>query len=228
MARSRVLQLLLPAALVLAELGSRGAAVRGQVYGSYGYAWGRGGGYHASTAAEGYGRGLADVVRAQGEYNLSTSEAMINVEEARKAYIENRTRATEAYFQQRRINEVNRESKRYEQRQQTSEWVRKQKEKPPRRLMPEELDPFTGEIHWPTAFSDADYRSLKVELERLFHLRAEQSPPLNAADASAARKAITSLSDSLKQNFSQTEPTDFTLALRFIDGLKSEVRLPPR
>ncbi len=228
MTRSRVLQRFLPTALAVAAIGSPGMVVRGQVYGSYDYAWGRGGGYHASTAAEGYGRGMADIVRSQGEYNLATSEAMINVEEARKAYIENRTRATEAYFQQRRINEINREGKRYEQRQQTSEWVRKQKEKPPRRLTPEELDPFTGEIYWPAAFSDAGYRSLRDELERLFRIRAEQSPPLNAQDASAARKAITSLSESLKQNFSQTEPTDFTLALRFIDGLKSEVRLPSR
>ena len=46
-------------------------------------------GNYASTAAESRMRGYADVVRAQGKYNLAASEAMKNREDARSKYMEN-------------------------------------------------------------------------------------------------------------------------------------------
>ena len=39
----------------------------------------------ASTVGESESRGFADVIRSQGQYNLQTSQAMINAEQARSA-----------------------------------------------------------------------------------------------------------------------------------------------
>src|SRR5690242_11792328 len=59
---------------------------------------------NASTAAEGLGRGIGDVVRSQGEYNLNTSQAAINLTQARSQEIDNRMQATQTYFAMRNLN----------------------------------------------------------------------------------------------------------------------------
>ena len=63
------------------------------VYGGGGYF----GGSHASTAAEGQLRGMGDLVRSQGQANLSNSAAAINYSVARKNEIENRNQWTHTY-----------------------------------------------------------------------------------------------------------------------------------
>ena len=63
-------------------------------------------GYHASTAAEGALTGMANAISAQGQYNLSTSEAAINMEEAQRRDIENRGKWTDTYFEMRRVNKA--------------------------------------------------------------------------------------------------------------------------
>jgi len=56
---------------------------------------------HASTLEEGIQRGYGDVVRSYGMANLLNSEAAKNYEQARRDYIENRLKATQAYFEAR-------------------------------------------------------------------------------------------------------------------------------
>ncbi len=79
-----------------------GAVVQGQ-------SWSGGGApypvyYHSSTAAEGAARGMADVIRSAGDYNLRTSEAARNVEEARSRNLDNRLKSTQTFFEMRRVN----------------------------------------------------------------------------------------------------------------------------
>src|SRR5262245_32416903 len=59
-------------------------------YGGYG-GWGFNNGI-GSTAAGSYLGGLASAIRAEGQYNLMSSAAAINLEEAAKRDIENRQR----------------------------------------------------------------------------------------------------------------------------------------
>src|SRR5690349_9531060 len=60
-------------------------AAAGVVDPIYGYGYGGFGNYatFSSTAAEGFLRGRASVIRAAGEFNYTTSLALINIEEAR-------------------------------------------------------------------------------------------------------------------------------------------------
>ena len=70
--------------------------------------WGYGNPYYrdnrASTPAESYARGMADMTRAAGQRNLLDSMAAGNFEEARSLELDNRLKATETYFEMRRIN----------------------------------------------------------------------------------------------------------------------------
>ena len=62
--------------------------------------------HHASTAAESYARGYAELVRAQAEYNVLTSQARLTMAKARELEMQNRVAQTETYF---RLCEMNRD-----------------------------------------------------------------------------------------------------------------------
>ena len=75
-------------------------------YGGYGNGgWGFNDWGAGSTPAGSYLTGMANAIRAEGEYNLNTSAAAINLEEAQRRDIENRKLWTNTYFEMRRINE---------------------------------------------------------------------------------------------------------------------------
>ena len=140
-------------------------------YGAYyQYPWG---GYdHASTLSEGFGRGLGAVIRAQGEYNLNTSAAAINVSLARQQEIENRKRWTQSYFEIRDLNRQAFEADTKRLRGTPEEWLRVAQAGKPKRLSPSELDIVTGEIHWPILLTARNYSDQRVELEKAFADRA--------------------------------------------------------
>src|SRR5690606_26093008 len=62
-----------------------------------GWPYGYGYGYGPTSAYGDALRGQADVLRGLGQYNRATTEAMINYEQARAQYIENRKRWLETY-----------------------------------------------------------------------------------------------------------------------------------
>ena len=68
-------------------------------YGGYG-GYGFGGGTTPGSAA---GHAMADMTRSQGMYNVMTSAAMVNVEQARGEYIQNQKQWTEVYMMKQRV-----------------------------------------------------------------------------------------------------------------------------
>src|SRR5262245_35576771 len=80
---NRTLALAVVLALVAIAPSAFAQAVVGNTYSPYGVYGGWGGGGHASTAAEGYANGVGNVMQSAGIYNLQTSQAAINMEQAR-------------------------------------------------------------------------------------------------------------------------------------------------
>jgi len=60
--------------------------------------------HHASTVMESHARGYADLLRAQAQYNLITSQAMLQAAQARRLQLDNRVKQTETFFQLREMN----------------------------------------------------------------------------------------------------------------------------
>ena len=56
----------------------------------------------ASTAAEGYQRGLSGVISAQGQRNVSNSQAAINLTDARSNQIDNQLKSVNAFLGKKR------------------------------------------------------------------------------------------------------------------------------
>ena len=61
----------------------------------YGWGWGRG--FQGTSAVGDARRGAAEMMRAQGENRQATAKAMIDYEEARSKYIDNKKIAEKSY-----------------------------------------------------------------------------------------------------------------------------------
>ena len=131
----------------------------------YGY-----GGYHASTAAEGYQRGMADVIRSSGQANMMNAKAAGYLEEARAQYLENRYRATEVYYERRKIYDQEVAAKRAKRRASVNRYVQRNKILP---LTSEEFDASTGEIRWPATLVEPQWDEYRIRIEELFATQAK-------------------------------------------------------
>ncbi|MEN1679271.1 MAG: hypothetical protein AAGJ46_06730 [Planctomycetota bacterium] len=202
------------ASMPLAALAAMPAAAPGQYYFD-GYR----GGYHASTAAEGYSRGVADVVRSQGAKNLMDSRAAINIEDARSKYLDNRVKAAETYWERRRIYKEARAEEQYAKSQQRQA---QRSRVMLRQLAPQDLDPTTGSVAWPVLLKDAAFAKYRESLDGLFAKRAEYGE-LASADYLEAKTLIRDWRAAVTAAKSQYPEQAVRDALRFLLKLNREL-----
>jgi hypothetical protein len=123
----------------------------------------------ASTAGEGYQRGMASVIQAQGDRNLSNSQAAINLTDARSSQIDNQVKSVNAFWEKKDI---------YDERQQ-QEFAKIQSKRSAYMerhglgyLTPQEFDRTTGTITWLRVLEQKDYDVYRNKLDQLFKERA--------------------------------------------------------
>jgi hypothetical protein len=124
---------------------------------------------NASTAGEGYQRGLASVISASGEASLNASQARINNQDAYSKAIDNSVKSVNAFWEKKDI---------YNERQQ-QEFAKIQAKRSTYLerhglgyLTPEEFDRTTGAIKWPTILTQPEYNQYRQTLDELFQQRA--------------------------------------------------------
>lgn len=212
--------------LGLLLIGGAGSAAAADNWYGYGNPWGYGSGYHhASTYEEGVQRGMADIIRSKGAANLMNSEAMNNVEDARRKYIDNRVYSTEKYFEMRSINKAARAAENGP-RPTMEDLVRYSSARKPNRLSPSELDPLTGNITWPAALRQSQYKDDLNKLENLYKVRAFNGY-LTMDELRQLDGSINSLLADLKQNVKNLPPQDYVQAKSFLQSLAYESRVRP-
>jgi hypothetical protein len=180
--------------------------------------WFLGGASYGGGTAEGnFLFGAAQVIRAEGDYNLQTSQGMINFEIARSKYIENTNKWTQAYFQMREANQAFKIQARERNRHSAETLAQVAASDLPRRLSSDELDPVTGRITWPEALLDDQYAALRTDLEQQFELRAWTSG--SAGTAAKIHDDTRNMVALLRSNIDQMPANDFIAARKFIDSL---------
>jgi hypothetical protein len=195
----------------------------------YGVGVGYGGfgnyGYHSSTAAEGYLRGRASVIDAAGQYNLNTSQAAINYEQAYRASLENSVTNAETFFAKRRINESYRESKQGPAPSQET-LADRARQGVPGRLNPEQYEPTFGTLYWPAAFDDARFSATRTQLDRLMADRDAQG-----GVGSHHYRDVVETTDALKEELrgmiDELSPTEYVQAKKFLNSVAYEARFAP-
>lgn len=194
---------------------------------AYGGGWGGGwgGGFvdgwgAGSTPMGSYMTGMGNAIRAQGQYNLDTSGAAINLEEARKRDIENDVRWTNAYFEMRRINQANTHPKKSPTPPET--WARLAHQATPARLPSSLLDPVTGQIDWPLALQGDEFKDDRDALEQLFAHRAATNGAIGLDGFTQIRKATDDALARLKNHIRQIDSRNYMEARNFLSSLAYE------
>ena len=180
--------------------------------------------YHASTAAEGYMRGKAAVIAAQGYYNRMTAEAWAVSEEARSRQIENHRQATDTYFAMRKTNRDARTEERGP-RATAEDLARFAKQAKPDRPGPHQVNAASGEVYWPTLLRANEFAGSRAELDNVFARRVS-SGGVGADDGVRAQQAAKAMLAELKKHVRQLDPMDYTVAREFIESLAYEAQLP--
>lgn len=195
-------------------------------WGGYGYGYGyRGHGYHSSTVAEGYGRGAAAVVQAAGEYNLATSQAAINYEQAYRMSLENSVTRAETFFAKRRINESYRESKQGPPPSRETLAARA-RQGVPSRLGAEQFEPAFGTLYWPAAFDDRRFASERREIDRLMADRDAQGG-VGSAHYRDVIASTSAMRDTLRGMIFEMTATEYVQAVNFLRSVAHEARFVP-
>jgi hypothetical protein len=154
-----------------------------------------------------------------------TSEAMKNVEDARKKYIDNRVYGTEKYFEMRRINKMARTAEQGP-RPSMEDIIRVSDSRKPNRLSPSELDPLTGKIAWPPILRDAQYEQDRMKLEELYGARAF-SGFLTGSQLTEVNSTVGNIEAELKKKISEYPPQSYVQAKSFLRSLAYEATLQP-
>ncbi|QGJ71164.1 Hypothetical protein PBC10988_28670 [Planctomycetales bacterium 10988] len=184
-------------------------------YGGYG-------GYRASTAGEGYARGMASLIQSAGEANLLNSQAAINREAARSDYIDNRQKWTSTYFEMRKMNRAYRAEERGPAPSQEAV-VRWAQVGVPDRLSASDLDPLTGQIDWPRALMTEPFDGYRNVVEDLYEERA-QSGVATGQLYYDIQQVMAQMIDMLKANLDQYPTNDYIEAKKFLESLAYEAQ----
>jgi hypothetical protein len=187
-----------------------------------GFYGGYGGFNRASTVGESYARGMADLIRSQGLRNLFNSEALINYEEARTKYLENRIKNTETYFQMRSINKEVRKATDFRNAPTAEEWARMTKELKPKQLSIDDFDPRNSHIKWPIVFRSSLFKADTKKIEKLLAKKPNKDD-MDYDDYSKLLSHCNNLKTTLKSQVKKVPANDYIDAKNFIKSLLSEI-----
>ena len=177
----------------------------------------------ASTVAESRARGLSDVIRSRGQYEMDSAQGRISRAEARSMELDNRMKATQTYFERRNYNREQRfgtPEEKYEKKRANQEryasYVRRAN---PNKLSSKQLDPLTGKITWlPTLMSD-DYQDGRDKLDKLFAMRARNDGKISGAVYEQIGDASKEMLKVLRDHSEELKANEYVAAKRFLNAL---------
>jgi hypothetical protein len=183
--------------------------------------------HHSSTAAEGFMRGEAAVIQAQGNYELATSQASILFEQSRALNRENDLKQTQALLAQQDMWREGRQAEREYRDAQLEEGRAKLINRRATvlhqtyKLSPTELNMVTGEINWPAALQTAKYQRARERMQELFRQYVSYGDPQPAVVAEITR-GTNAMAKALRRDISKLPREDYFAAQKFLLGLKLE------
>jgi len=218
--------LLITAAIVCST--SMSATAYGQWYSGgyggagYGLNLGRGGGFSAQTPYSANATGMGNLIRSEGEYNVLSSKAAINYEQARSVYIDNQQKAFSARQSMKRVakaNDIAENEAAHAALARADEFIAAHQPLP---LPNSQLNPSTGNIEWPVGLSGKDFDEGRKSLDGMFESRMKSGA--TAALASEIEKKTCELKDALREHITKMPLKDYSEARRFLDSMYASAR----
>src|SRR5439155_17386842 len=123
----------------------------------------------ASTAAEGAANGAANVIQAQGQKNVSDSQAAINMTQARSQQIDNQVKSVNAYWEKAGVYNQHQQQEFAQIEQKRAFYMAKHGLTS---LTPQEFDRTSGTINWLRVLEQKQYDPYRTTLDKLLIQRA--------------------------------------------------------
>lgn len=182
----------------------------------------------AATVGESYARGFADIVRSQGQYNLQTSQAMINATTARSQQLDNDLQQTQVFFEKRALNKQQRFGDYPERaaRNAQKQMIHYGQAGRPKRLTSRELDPLTGRINWPVFLQGPEYEQPRQTINAIMQQRASQEGAIGLEGYDSIMGATDQMFSILRGKIREMNSTDYVNTKNFIDRLVYDVKNP--
>jgi hypothetical protein len=186
---------------------------------------------HASTAAEGYLRGKAAVIQARGNFELSKSQADILRQQARWLDRENDLKQTEALLAQKkmwadaRIQARKDRDARLAAGQQLADERQATVHRRAYQLSPNDLDPITAEIFWPTILKAEKFEQQRTQIQNLYQQLLGYADPQPETAREIAR-SVEAWSAALRREFNSMPRAEYMASQKFLLGLKYTAAAP--
>lgn len=205
------------------------ATAQAQISGAYNNpGYGSGYGYSNRRSGSGYGNsygsGLANVIRAQGQYQLLQSQAMLTNEQVRSAYLDNKQKWTQNYFQMREQHQTYVQQIHDKNKHSAETLTGAAKSEVPQPLATNALDQVTGRITWPESLRGSEYAALRTRLDDLFAVRAKTNG--GTANAQKIHAAAQEFSAKLRENIEAIPVRNYVAARKFLDRLDFTAQTP--
>ncbi len=176
--------------------------------------WGYGGGQTPEGAAL---QGMSQVISAQGQYNLATSAAAVNLTQAESNQLKNNVQGVQTFWQMREIGAAERAKERGP-RLTPEQLARMARDGAPRGLSPSQIDPVTGVLYWPAALQDPSFQPQKTVVDEETAKWLKYGG-LSYADQTQVRENIDAMFDGLKAQISSIPPQDYVACRTFLQSL---------
>jgi len=188
-------------------------ALVGGIAGAAQAQWWGGGGTVASSAMN----GMASVISAQGNYNLATSAAAENLQQARSMALQNDLQGTNTYFEMRAMNRQYTAAERgpTPSMEQLARIAREQAPKP---FSANDWDPITGAVVWPPMLQIDRYASYRDVLNPLVANQAQHGS-LSFPDQIKARDTIEQMFGAMKSQIRDVPPQQYTECRSFLRSM---------
>jgi hypothetical protein len=171
----------------------------------------------ASTAAGSAMNGMANVISAKGNYNLSTSAAAVNLTQAQKQEIQNHEQFTNTYFAMRATNKAAAEAA-LGKGLTFSQLAEIAHEGAPQPLNTSEFDPISGKLNWPGPLQEDTFASRRAEVDQLMVQQAHYGV-LSYADQMKVKKIVSTMFKDMKSQIGTIPADDYVVAKSFLNSV---------
>jgi hypothetical protein len=196
------------------------------------YRRGGGGGYGGGAGSTPFGSamaGMAMFTRAAGQYNLTTSQAAVNYQQAYQQYIQNRKLAVQTAADLRRMNASYRAEQEMLHPHATPEEIAAfNQARLAQPLSGNVFDPGHGVIAWPPSLQRSEFDDNRHQIEGLFAEWAADphASGLGTENCRDIQHAVSDLNDKLHAQIKQFQPDEYIAASKFLRSLASQARSP--
>ncbi len=180
------------------------------------------GGYsEAATPYSAAVRSQAEMTMAQGAAAASYAEAAIANEQARNLFLENEAKFIQLRRANRDAKDARKEQKKQEQKAKAA--LRPPPKSPTHlypRLSSDQIDPLTGEVHWPGCLMGADYANDRKTVEDSLRTQAEYGP--NDRSTITVYEASHRMMGTLSGDYGELGPANYAPCRKFLTSLSVE------